>query len=87
MRRAHRNPQILVLRTRLLQRAGEQNVALLMAQKATTLAPNWDQPYYLAGVSYYFIRRSSALDTVFSRILEPFTAQTRVQIPPGTPNR
>ncbi len=51
------SPQILVLRTRLLQRAGEQDEALLTAQKAMTLAPNWDEPYYLAGVSYYFMRR------------------------------
>jgi tetratricopeptide (TPR) repeat protein len=50
------SPQILVLRTRLLQRAGNQDEALQMAQKAITLAPNWDQPYYLAGVSSYFIR-------------------------------
>jgi tetratricopeptide (TPR) repeat protein len=50
------NPEILVLRTRLLQRAGEQDKALETAQKAITLAPNWDQPYYLAGVSAYFIR-------------------------------
>ena len=50
------NPQILVLRTRLLQRAGDQNEALQTAQKAITLAPNWDQPYYLAGVSSYFLR-------------------------------
>ena len=50
------NPQILVLRTRLLQRAGDQDEALQMARKAITLAPNWDQPYYLAGVSSYFIR-------------------------------
>ena len=51
------NPQILVLRTRLLQRAGDQDQALLTAQKAITLAPNWDQPYYLAGVSLYLVRR------------------------------
>lgn len=50
------NPEVLVLRTRLLQRAGEQNEALLSAQKAIALAPTWDQPYYLAGVSYYFLR-------------------------------
>ena len=50
------NPQILALRTRLLQRAGQQDAALEMAKKATTLAPNWDEPYYLAGVSYYFTR-------------------------------
>ena len=50
------NPQILVLRTRLLQRAGDQDKALQMARKAIRVAPNWDQPYYLAGVSSYFIR-------------------------------
>src|SRR5205085_2397982 len=44
------------LRNRLLQRAGQQDAALEMAKKATTLAPNWDEPYYLAGVSYYFKR-------------------------------
>jgi len=50
------SPQILVLRTRLLQRAGDQDAALKTAQKAIALAPNWDQPYYLAGVSSYFLR-------------------------------
>jgi tetratricopeptide (TPR) repeat protein len=53
---APENPQILVLRTRLLQRAGQQNGALELANKATSLSPNWDEPHYLAGVSYYFIR-------------------------------
>ena len=48
--------QILVLRTRLLQRAGDQDEALQMAKKAITLAPDWDQPYYLAGVSSYLLR-------------------------------
>lgn len=50
------SPQVLVLRTRLLQRAGEQDEALKAAQKAIALAPAWDQPYYLAGVSAYFLR-------------------------------
>ncbi len=54
---APENPHILVLRTRLLQRAGQQEAALAAAQKAATLAPKWDEPYYLAGVSSYFIRR------------------------------
>ena len=64
------NPQILVLRTRLLQRAGEQDEALLMAQKATSLAPKWDQPYYLAGVSYYFIRRYEQAEQTLARAVE-----------------
>jgi len=50
------SPQILVLRTRLLQRAGDQDQALRVAQKTIALAPTWVQPYYLAGVSSYFIR-------------------------------
>jgi tetratricopeptide (TPR) repeat protein len=54
---APENPQILILRTRLLQRAGEQDAALQTAKKAIELAPTWDEPYFLAGVSYYFIRR------------------------------
>ena len=51
------NPQILVLRTRILQRAGQQESALELANKAIAAAPQWDEPYYLAGISYYYIRR------------------------------
>ncbi len=51
------NPRILVLRTRLLQRAGQQDAAIEVAQKAASLAPEWDEPFYLAGVSYYFVGR------------------------------
>ena len=50
------NPQVLVLRTRVLQRAGQQDAALELANQAITLSPKWDEPHYLAGVSYYFIR-------------------------------
>ena len=50
------NPQILALRTRILQRAGEQTEALEVAKKAIALAPTWDQPYYLAGISLYYLR-------------------------------
>ncbi len=54
--KAPENPQILVLRVRVLQRAGQQHEALKLARKAIGVAPNWDEPYYLAGVSLYFIR-------------------------------
>jgi tetratricopeptide (TPR) repeat protein len=64
------NPQILVLRTRLLQRAGEQDSALVMAQKAISLAPNWDEPFYLAGISYYFIRRYDLAEQNLARAVE-----------------
>lgn len=67
---APENPHLLALRARLLQRAGQQDEALLMAQKATTLAPNWDEPYYLAGVSYYFIRRYEQAEQSLARAIE-----------------
>jgi len=64
------NPQILVLRARLLQRAGEQDSALVMAQKAISLVPDWDEPYYLAGISYYFIRRYDLAEQNLARAVE-----------------
>ena len=72
------NPQILVLRTRILQRAGQQNAAVEVAQKAIALAPQWDEPYYLAGVSLYFIRRYAEAEQNLARAAElnPNSART-----------
>ncbi len=72
------NPQILVLRTRILQRAGQQDAAVELAQKAITLAPQWDEPYYLAGVSFYFIRRYAEAGQNLARAAElnPNSART-----------
>jgi tetratricopeptide (TPR) repeat protein len=56
---APEDPKILVLRVRLLQRAGQQEAGLAMAQKASALAPKWDEPFYLAGISNYFLRHYS----------------------------
>jgi tetratricopeptide (TPR) repeat protein len=67
---APEDPRILVLRTRLLQRAGQQEDALRLAQKVTTLAPQWDEPYYLAGVSSYFIRRYDQAEQSLTRAIE-----------------
>jgi tetratricopeptide (TPR) repeat protein len=64
------NPQILALRTRLLQRVGQQDNALLLAQKAIALAPDWDEPYYLAGISLYFIRRYQEAEQDLARAVE-----------------
>jgi len=50
------NPKVMLLRVRLLQRAGQQQAALEMAQKTSALVPDWDEPHYLAGISYYFLR-------------------------------
>ncbi len=72
------NPQILVLRTRLLQRAGLQDAAVELAQKAMAQAPQWDEPYYLAGVSLYFIRRYAEAEQNLARAAElnPSSART-----------
>jgi tetratricopeptide (TPR) repeat protein len=51
------NPQVLALRARILQRLGQQDAALGLLQKAMSLVPTWDEPYYLAGLSFYFIQR------------------------------
>ena len=67
---APENPQILALRTRLLQRAGLQDDAFRLAQKVMTLAPNWDEPYYLAGVSAYFIRHYEQAEQNLARAVE-----------------
>ena len=64
------SPQILVLRTRLLQRAGNQDDALQTAKKAIALAPDWDQPYYLAGVSSYLLRLYEEAAKNLARALE-----------------
>ena len=71
------SPQILVLRTRVLQRAGNQDEALKLAQKAIQLAPHWDQPYYLAGVSSYLLRlyEEAAQDLAKSLELNPKSAR------------
>lgn len=53
---APENPKILALRVRLLQRAGQQEAALEMARKASVLAPTWDEPFYLMGISQYLLR-------------------------------
>jgi Flp pilus assembly protein TadD len=67
---APENPQILALRTRLLQRAGLQDDAFRLAQRVMTLAPEWDEPYYLAGVSAYFIRRYEEAEQNLARAVE-----------------
>jgi tetratricopeptide (TPR) repeat protein len=64
------DPHVLILRARLLQRAGQQDAALELAQKAVSLAPNWDEPYYVAGVSSYFIRRYPEANQSLAKAVE-----------------
>ncbi len=67
---APENPQALVLRVRFLQRAGQQDAALDLAQKAVALAPKWDEPHYLAGVSLFYIRHYSEASENLARAVE-----------------
>jgi len=64
------DPRVLVLRTRVLQRAGEHRAALELAHKAASVAPNWDEPYYVAGVSLYFIQRYTEAGQELARAVE-----------------
>jgi tetratricopeptide (TPR) repeat protein len=67
---APEDPKVLVLRVRLLQRAGQQEAALEMAHKASGLAPNWDEPHYLAGISNYFLRHYPEAHKSLARAFE-----------------
>lgn len=53
----HHEARYLLLGARLRQHSGEHAAALLLLQEASGLAPRWAEPYYSAGVSYYFERR------------------------------
>jgi len=67
---APQDPRALVLRVRVLQRAGQQEAAAAMAEKASALAPDWDEPFYLAGVSYYFLRHYAEARQSLARAFE-----------------
>jgi tetratricopeptide (TPR) repeat protein len=64
------NPRALALRTRLLQRAGQQDAAIELARKTARLAPDWDEPYYLSGVSLYFVGRFPEAGQDLARAVE-----------------
>ena len=64
------NPQALILRVRLLQRAGEQEAAFQLAEKTIGLAPNWDEPYYMSGVSLFYKRHYSEASQRLARSVE-----------------
>jgi Flp pilus assembly protein TadD len=67
---APENPRAMVLRVRVLQRTGQQDAALELAKKATALSPEWDEPYYLAGVSLFYIRHYSEASQNLARAVE-----------------
>ena len=50
--------------------AGQQEAALELAKKAIAAAPEWDEPYYLAGISLYYIRRYVEAGDSLARAVE-----------------
>lgn len=64
------NLQALTLRIRLLQRAGEQTAALELADKTIALSAEWDEPYYLSGVSLFYLRHYSEASNRLARAIE-----------------
>ena len=64
------NPQALALRIRLLQRAGQQNAAVELARKTESLTPDWYEPYYLDGISLYFLGRFPEAGQRLARAVE-----------------
>lgn len=67
---APENPKVLALRVRLLQRAGQQEAALEMAHKVSALAPTWDEPFYLTGISQYLLRHYAEARQNLTRAFE-----------------
>jgi len=51
------NASAWLLRGRIPQRLGDHERALDFLQRASQLSPQWSEPYYSLGVSYYFERR------------------------------
>jgi tetratricopeptide (TPR) repeat protein len=54
---APREPRYMVLRARVRQLVGQQDAALEILRQAMQWAPEWAEPYYSTGVSYYLERR------------------------------
>ena len=55
--KAPREPRYILLRARIRQLVGQHESALKLLREVTRLAPQWSEPYYSAGVSYYLQRR------------------------------
>lgn len=67
---APREPKYLMLAARVAQRAGDHTAALELLERAATEAPQWAEPYYSQGVSYYLQRRYEDARRVLGRALE-----------------
>ena len=65
-----RNPGYLLLAARIDQRLGRHAEALDFTRQASEQAPQWSEPYYSAGVSYYLLRRYEEARKVLTHALE-----------------
>ncbi|MBV9301167.1 MAG: tetratricopeptide repeat protein [Acidobacteriaceae bacterium] len=63
-------PSIQLLRAHILQRSGKQESALKLLGQTIRMKPDWDEPYYSAGVSYYFLGRYNEARESLRRALE-----------------
>ncbi len=65
-----RQPKYLLLAARLAQRAGQHQNALDLLAQAVAAAPEWPEPYYSQGVSYYLERRYEDARRSLARAIE-----------------
>ena len=63
-------PKYLLLEARIAQRAGEHQDALNLLAQAVAAAPEWSEPYYSKGVSYYLQRRYEDARQSLARAIE-----------------
>jgi tetratricopeptide (TPR) repeat protein len=63
-------PKYLLLEARIAQRAGEHQDALNLLTQAVAAAPEWSEPYYSQGVSYYLQRRYEDARRSLARAIE-----------------
>jgi tetratricopeptide (TPR) repeat protein len=64
------NARAWLLRARIRQRLGDHEAALEFLRRASQLSPQWSEPYYSLGVSYYFERRYADARRALDRALE-----------------
>ncbi len=65
-----RQPKYLLLAAQLAQRAGQHQQALELLAEAVKAAPDWPEPYYSQGVSYYLERRYEEARRSLARAVE-----------------
>ena len=65
-----REPKFMLLEARIAQRTGQHQDALELLDQTIASAPQWPEPYYSQGVSYYLQRRYADARRSLARALE-----------------